>query len=53
MGFQGREDGLVHACGSRPGIPIARFVEVHTLLKKFEGESCFENLQDGGIVFFV
>jgi hypothetical protein len=26
---------------------------VHAFLKEFEGESCFENLQDGGIVLFV
>jgi hypothetical protein len=29
------------------------FVVVHTFLEELEGESRLENLQDGGIVFFI
>jgi hypothetical protein len=29
------------------------FVKVHALLKEVERESCFEDLQDSGVVFFV
>jgi hypothetical protein len=53
VGFQGGEDCLAHMRRFHPSVPVLGFVEVHALLEKFKGESCFEDLQNGGIVLFV
>jgi hypothetical protein len=42
VGFQGGEDRLAHACGSRPSVPVSGFVVVHAFLEKFKRESRLE-----------